>query len=153
MHACPVTAQDRNFGPVAFNVSGSVDLVIPFMDHGWCFAYTCQKRLSNFHTWVPSGTFVNITMRGNPPSAMRLWWPYASSEEEIIVAMSYEGKPNRKLVWIDGVGRLDPLAVPPVLGDSNGHGAFHFDHLTTILTVKMFGGAPIEVRAESMDGL
>jgi hypothetical protein len=42
--------EDRNFGPVMFNVSGVVDLVVAEMDQGWCFAYTCQKRLSNFWT-------------------------------------------------------------------------------------------------------
>jgi hypothetical protein len=42
--------EDRNFGPVFFNVSGVVDLVVAEMDQGWCFAYTCQKRLSNFWT-------------------------------------------------------------------------------------------------------
>lgn len=29
--------ETRNFSPVAFNVSGSVDLVITPFDHGWCF--------------------------------------------------------------------------------------------------------------------
>jgi hypothetical protein len=29
--------EDRNFSPVFFNVSGSVDLVITPFDHGWCF--------------------------------------------------------------------------------------------------------------------
>lgn len=39
--------------PVFFNVSGSVDVAVSAMDHGWCFAYTCQKRLSTFWTYLP----------------------------------------------------------------------------------------------------
>jgi hypothetical protein len=46
-------SEDRNFSPVFFNVSGSVDVAVAAMDHGWCFAYTCQKRLSTFWTYLP----------------------------------------------------------------------------------------------------
>ena len=77
--------ETRNFSPVLFNVSGSVDLVIPPFDHGWCFAYSCQKRVSNFHTYVPSNQFVNMTFTGTPPKAARLWFPYADPSSEIVV--------------------------------------------------------------------
>ncbi len=46
-------SEDRNFSPVFFNVSGSIEVAVPAMDHGWCFAYTCQKRLSTFWTYLP----------------------------------------------------------------------------------------------------
>lgn len=46
-------SEDRNFSPVFFNVSGVVEVAVPAMDHGWCFAYTCQKRLSTFWTYLP----------------------------------------------------------------------------------------------------
>ena len=78
-------SETRNFAPVLFNVSGSVDLVIPPFDHGWCFAYSCQKRVSNFHTYVPSNQFVNMTFTGTPPLASRLWFPHADPLSEIVV--------------------------------------------------------------------
>lgn len=34
---------------------GAQDLVITAMDQGWCFGYTCQKRLSTFWTYAPTG--------------------------------------------------------------------------------------------------
>ncbi len=46
-------SEDRNFSPVFVNVSGSIELLVSAMDHGWCFAYTCQKRLSTFWTYLP----------------------------------------------------------------------------------------------------
>jgi len=48
--------EDRNFGPLQVGVAGGVviDLPIVAQDHGWCFGYTCQKRLSTFWTYVPS---------------------------------------------------------------------------------------------------
>ncbi len=48
--------EDRNFGPVHFGLANgsSVDLVVAAMDQGWCFAYTCQERLSSFWTYLPS---------------------------------------------------------------------------------------------------
>jgi hypothetical protein len=51
--------ETRNFGPVLFGVAGgaSVDAVVAAMDQGWCFAYTCQLRLSSFWTYLPSEYF------------------------------------------------------------------------------------------------
>ena len=40
--------EDRNFGPVLLESAGVTDLLTPCMDHGWCFGYTCQKRLSTY---------------------------------------------------------------------------------------------------------
>ena len=47
--------ETRNFSPVFFNVSGSVDVAVPGFDHGWCFSYSCLKRVSNFFTYIPTG--------------------------------------------------------------------------------------------------
>jgi len=53
--------EDRNFGPVHFGLANgsSVDLVVVAMDQGWCFAYTCQERLSSFWTYLPSKSLRN----------------------------------------------------------------------------------------------
>ena len=47
-------SEDRNFSPVFLSTGGGVvDLVVTAMDQGWCFAYTCQKRLSTFWMVAP----------------------------------------------------------------------------------------------------
>jgi hypothetical protein len=59
-HPCPLhrdgDSEDRNFSPVLLSTGGGAqDLVITAMDQGWCFGYTCQKRLSTFWTYAPTG--------------------------------------------------------------------------------------------------
>ena len=93
--------EDRNFGPVFFNVSGSIDMTVVAMDQGWCFAYTCQKRLSTFWTYLPIGHVVGINFTGTPATVFRTWLPYAAPEEEIVVEIYYMMIPNR---WVAGAG-------------------------------------------------
>lgn len=78
-------SEDRNFSPVMFNVSGVVDLAVNAMDHGCCFAYFCQKRLSTFWTYLPSGQVASVSFTGTPSRYFRLWWPYADPSQSIIL--------------------------------------------------------------------
>jgi hypothetical protein len=89
--------EDRNFGPVIFNVSGQVDLVVAAMDQGWCFAYTCQKRLSTFWTYLPMGHKVSVNFTGTPASTFRLWLPYAAPTDELVLEIYYLMIPNRQV--------------------------------------------------------
>ena len=142
--------ETRNFSPIFVNVSGSVDLIVTPFDHGWCFAYSCQKRISNFWTYVPSGQVVNLTFTGTPPKNSRLWFPYADPNAEIIVAISFQGLPLRKFVWTEEFGRFPaPSASPPAIGDGQGHGAFFWDQLASIMWVKVKGGKNLEIRTDN----
>jgi hypothetical protein len=47
-------SETRNFAPVLLELGGQVDLLVPAQDFGWCFGYTCQKRLSTF--WATAAT-------------------------------------------------------------------------------------------------
>ncbi|GAX81123.1 hypothetical protein CEUSTIGMA_g8557.t1 [Chlamydomonas eustigma] len=143
--------ETRNFGPVRFNVSGAVDLVITPFDHGWCFAYSCQMRISNFWTYIPTGQLTNITFTGSPPKTTQLWMPYADSGAEAIFAISYLGMPNRKFIWTATNGRYPgPYSAPPKIGDGSGHGAYYWDQSNTILWVKMVGGyRSLQVRTDN----
>ncbi|KXZ47884.1 hypothetical protein GPECTOR_32g497 [Gonium pectorale] len=91
-------SEDRNFGPVMFNVSGSIDLVVAAMDQGWCFAYTCQKRLSTFWTYLPMGHTVGVNFTGTPATVFRLWLPYAAPEDELVLEIYYMMIPNSQNV-------------------------------------------------------
>jgi hypothetical protein len=48
-------SETRNFGPVMLELGGQTDLLVPAMDQGWCFGYTCQKRLSTFWATAAMG--------------------------------------------------------------------------------------------------
>lgn len=88
-------SEDRNFSPVTFNSSGVIDMAVPQMDVGWCFSYTCQKRLSIFFTYLPTWQITHIKFGGIPARAFRLWLPYAQAGDELIVTLNYKGLPDR----------------------------------------------------------
>ncbi|KAG2432951.1 hypothetical protein HXX76_008679 [Chlamydomonas incerta] len=142
--------EDRNFGPVFFNVSGSIDMAVVAMDQGWCFAYTCQKRLSTFWTYLPIGHVVGINFTGTPATVFRTWLPYAAPDEELVVEIYYMMIPNRRFVWLPESGRVPPSAVKPRPYDgTTTHGDYYWDQNTTTLTVKMMGGRSLEIRGEN----
>ncbi|KXZ47885.1 hypothetical protein GPECTOR_32g498 [Gonium pectorale] len=142
-------SEDRNFGPVMFNVSGSIDLVVAAMDQGWCFAYTCQKRLSTFWTYLPMGHTVGVNFTGTPATVFRLWLPYAAPEDELVLEIYYMLLPNRRFVWLPESGRVAPSATKPRPGDGTPHGTFYWDQNTTTITVKIKGGRNLEIRGEN----
>lgn len=45
----------RRLSPVALSAEGFTDLLNGPMDHGWCFGYTCQERISTFYSIVATG--------------------------------------------------------------------------------------------------
>jgi len=40
-------------------------------DHGWCFGYTCQKRISTFYAIVATNTNFDIFFTGSVPEILR----------------------------------------------------------------------------------
>ncbi|GIL91678.1 hypothetical protein Vretimale_9535 [Volvox reticuliferus] len=147
-------SEDRNFGPVFFNVSGSIDVVTTAMDHGWCFAYTCQKRLSTFWTYVPTGQTVYINFTGTPSQSFRIWFPYADPNKEVVVVINMLYTLNRRFTWLppgngNSTGRVMPSATPIKIGDGTPHGAYFWDQDNTLLYVKIKGGMTVETRTES----
>ncbi|EFJ47177.1 hypothetical protein VOLCADRAFT_92355 [Volvox carteri f. nagariensis] len=146
--------EDRNFGPVFFNVSGSIDLVTAAMDHGWCFAYTCQKRLSTFWTYVPTGQTVYINFTGTPSQNFRIWFPYADPDKEIVLVINMLYTLNRRFTWLppgngNTTGRVMPWDKPIRIGDGTPHGSYFWDQDNTLLYVKIKGGMTVETRTES----
>lgn len=139
-------SEDRNVSPVFVESEGQTDVLISAMDHGWCFAYTCQKRLSTFWTYVPTGSSVKISFTGTPPRMLRVWMPYAAAGAATAVEIDYF-EPYRRFMWTPGQLRLSPLDAPPTVADSNGTSYF-WDQSTTTFYAKMVGPGNFEVRTE-----
>jgi hypothetical protein len=59
-------SETRNFGPVLLELGGQVDLLVPAMDQGWCFGYTCQRRLSTFWATAATGHAHRVRARRGP---------------------------------------------------------------------------------------
>lgn len=141
--------EDRNFSPVFMESGGVRDLAITAMDQGWCFGYTCQKRLSTFWMVAATGHTMNINFTGTPSKVLRLWLPYADPRSETIFVINMLQIPNRRFVWTETDLRIDASNSPPTVGDGTGHGAYHWDQNTTTLWVKMKGGQSLEIRTEN----
>ena len=72
--------ESRSLVPVALAFGGYVDLLNGGQDHGWCFGYTCLKRLSTFYSTVAVGRPYDLSFTGTNPQSLRLMMPSASEE-------------------------------------------------------------------------
>ena len=52
--------------------TGYIDLLNGPQDHGWCFGYTCQERISTFYSIVATGLLYELAMTSTPPAGLRL---------------------------------------------------------------------------------
>lgn len=81
----------RRISPVAFTSSqGFTDLLNGGMDHGWCFSYTCLKRLMTFAPIVAMGETYSVHFSGTNPQKMRISLTYASTGESVLLKIYYQ---------------------------------------------------------------
>ncbi|GAQ89759.1 hypothetical protein KFL_005590010 [Klebsormidium nitens] len=140
--------ETRRIAPVLLGNSGVVDVMTGCADHGWCFGYTCQKRLSTFWTSVGSGRTYELNFTGTPPRNLRLHFPYVPATEELLVKINYF-EPNRLYVYLEGTGRINPVTSPPQLGVNAAHGSYYWDQPSSIMWVLLRGGGVSpEIRTE-----
>ncbi|XP_053349466.1 PKHD1 like 1, tandem duplicate 1 [Clarias gariepinus] len=98
--------ETRRLSPVAVLGDGYVDLLNGPQDHGWCAGYTCQKRLSLFHTIVATNKSFDIYFTGVSPQKLRLMMLNAAPTESVNLAIFYS-KPERLDVYVN-----DQLVAP-----------------------------------------
>ena len=91
-----------------------------------------------------------INTTGTPPRNMRLWFPYARPDAELVLVINYF-EIQRRYLWLEGVGRVSPAAAPPAVGDGRPHGSYTWQQAAGLLTVKLTGaGRMLEVRTEAV---
>jgi hypothetical protein len=74
----------RRLSPVAvLSEDGYIDLINGPQDHGWCFGYTCQERLSTFHSIIAIGTMTEIVMTSTPPLHLRYHLLHSQADQAI----------------------------------------------------------------------
>lgn len=67
--------EDRRLSPVAIlSDNGYLDLINGPQDHGWCFGYTCQKRVSTFMALVAADRNYDVVLTSTPPDVLRFRW-------------------------------------------------------------------------------
>ncbi|KAI5615922.1 fibrocystin-L precursor [Silurus asotus] len=108
-------SETRRLSPVAVLGDGYVDLLNGPQDHGWCAGYTCQKRVSLFHSIVATNKSFDIYFTGVSPQKLRLMMLNADPQETVKVAVFYSN-PQRLDVYVS-----DQLVVPNNAQWNTGH--------------------------------
>ncbi|XP_075907773.1 fibrocystin-L-like [Nelusetta ayraudi] len=154
--------ETRRLSPVAVLGDGFVDLVNGPQDHGWCAGYTCQKRVSLFHSIVATHHSFDVFFSSVSPQKLRLMMLNANPADTVLVSVFYS-KPQQFNVYVD-----DSL-IPPTNAQWNADntdytlkrpvfagqyvpelnatmGTNYFDQEYKMLKVLVRGSDPVEIR-------
>jgi hypothetical protein len=102
-----VDTESRRLSPVAVvSDNGYLDLINGPQDHGWCFGYTCQKRISTFLSLVVSNHSYDIYLSSTPPNQLRFRIIQSNSAFKIRLSMSYTTSNNINVY--KGVNLVNP---------------------------------------------
>ncbi|XP_054461971.1 PKHD1 like 1, tandem duplicate 1 [Anoplopoma fimbria] len=154
--------ETRRLSPVAVLGDGYLDLINGPQDHGWCSGYTCQKRVSLFHSIVATGHSFDVFFTSVSPQKLRLMMLNSDPSESIVVSVFYS-KPQRLDVYVDN----NLVAPTNVLWNSDNSdytlkkpsypgqydpqlnatlGTNYFDQEYKMLSVVVRGSQPVEIR-------
>ncbi|KAK5854667.1 hypothetical protein PBY51_004842 [Eleginops maclovinus] len=155
-------SETRRLSPVALLGDKFIDLINGPQDHGWCSGYTCQKRVSLFHSIIATGHSFDVFFSSVSPQKLRLMMLQAKPSESVMVSIFYS-KPQRLDVYVNNElipptnakwndDKTDytlkkPLTpgqyIPSLNGtDSNNY----FDQENKMLKVVVKGSQPVEIR-------
>ncbi|XP_004640150.1 fibrocystin-L [Octodon degus] len=81
--------ETRRLSPVAIVSNGYVDLINGPQDHGWCAGYTCQRRLSLFHSIVALNKSYEVYFTGTSPQNLRLMLLNVDHSKGVLVGIFY----------------------------------------------------------------
>ncbi|XP_029369318.1 PKHD1 like 1, tandem duplicate 1 isoform X2 [Echeneis naucrates] len=154
--------ETRRLSPVAVLGDDFVDLINGPQDQGWCAGYTCQRRVSLFHSIVATGHSFDVFFTSVSPQKLRLMMLNADPSESIVVSVFYSNPQrldifaNNKLVaptnakWNDD-GTDYTLKKPTYAGQyvpqlNATLGTNYFDQDNKMLKVVVRGSDPVEIR-------
>ncbi|XP_029299003.1 LOW QUALITY PROTEIN: PKHD1 like 1, tandem duplicate 1 [Cottoperca gobio] len=154
--------ETRRLSPVAVLGDGFVDLINGPQDHGWCSGYTCQKRVSLFHSIVATGHSFDVFFSSVSPQKLRLMILNSDPSESILVSIFYS-KPQRLDVYVNNIliaptnvkwnadqsdytlkKPIRPGQYTPQLNATVGNNYFDQDY--KMLKVVVRGSQPVEIR-------
>ncbi|KAM3858592.1 fibrocystin-L-like [Diretmus argenteus] len=154
--------ETRRLSPVAVLGHGYIDLINGPQDHGWCSGYTCQLRVSLFHSIVATGHAFDVYFTSVSPQKLRLMILNADPSESVRVSVFYSN-PQRLDVYVDN--RLvaptnadwnddnsdytlkEPISPGQYIPRLNSTlGTNYFDQDYKMLRVLVRGSRPVEIR-------
>ncbi|XP_069372727.1 PKHD1 like 1, tandem duplicate 1 [Paralichthys olivaceus] len=154
--------ETRRLSPVAVLGGGYLDLLNGPQDQGWCSGYTCQKRVSLFHSIVATGHSFDVFFSSVSPQKLRLMLLNADPTESVLVSVFYS-KPQRLDVYVDNklvaptnakwnAENTDytlkkPISAGQYVPQLNAtEGSNYFDADYKMLKVVLKGSKPAEIR-------
>ncbi|XP_051526679.1 fibrocystin-L-like [Myxocyprinus asiaticus] len=154
--------ETRRLSPVAVLGDKYVDLLNGPQDHGWCAGYTCQKRVSLFHSIVATNKSFDIYFTSTTPQKLRLMMLNAKPTESVRVAVFYSN-PQRLDVYVNNslVGPTNAqwnkdntdytLHQPTYSGQyvprfDSSHGSNYFDQDYKMMYVLLRGSESVQIR-------
>ncbi|XP_072530724.1 PKHD1 like 1, tandem duplicate 1 [Salminus brasiliensis] len=154
--------ETRRLSPVAVLGNGYIDLLNGPQDHGWCLGYTCQKRVSLFHSIVATNQSFDIFFTSTSPQKLRLMLLNAKPTETVRVAIFYSN-PQRLDVYVNNLlvapnnaqwnqaktdyTLLEPSYSGQYIPNLNSLlGSNFFDPDYKMLHVLLRGSSPVEIR-------
>ena len=159
----------RRLSPIAVIIDGYVDLINGPQDHGWCFGYTCQERISTFHTVVALDRMAEVHMTSTPPQTMRYHLLHSEKTDAFLLkvfmlkSMRYDVfsalhddmseltyRPPKNAIFREGRYQTDGTGDQfiPDLSSSYEAGDNYFDPVTKMLYIVVTGKTLIEVRTK-----
>ena len=97
--------ETRRRSPIAIAANGYIDLINGPMDHGCCFGYTCQERISTFYTVVAAQLDYELQFTSYTPHTLRLHLLNSEMRHAIVIKIYY-ASPQRLDVYYKGKYRL-----------------------------------------------
>ncbi|XP_058524528.1 fibrocystin-L isoform X1 [Ochotona princeps] len=155
--------ETRRLSPVAIVSNGYVDLINGPQDHGWCAGYTCQRRLSLFHSIVALNKSYEVYFTGTTPQNLRLMLLNVDHNKAVLVGIFFSTLQRldvfvnntlvcpKNTIWstqqkhCEPNGQLHTEQFLPSL-DSTVLGENYFDRTYQMLYLLVKGTSPVEIR-------
>ncbi|XP_076865903.1 fibrocystin-L-like isoform X2 [Brachyhypopomus gauderio] len=161
-----VDTESRRLSPVAVLGDGYLDLLNGPQDHGWCFGYTCQRRLSMFHSIIATNHSFDIYFTSTSPQKLRLMMLNAAPNEAVRAAVFYSN-PQRLDVYVNNnlvapnnakwnSDHTNYMLLQPTYPDQykpgfdSSHGSNYFDPDYKMLHILVRGSEPVQVRTSPL---
>jgi hypothetical protein len=140
----------RRVSPVAISSEGYTNLLNGCQDHGWCFSYTCLKRLMTFWTVVKRGTVNVVHFSGQNPQGLRLHLSDTKREQDKILVKIYYQQSLRLQVFVgttfvEDLNRFDGKSKEQLVRDgrmspNSESGTGYTDQFVDLLVACNLGG-------------
>nr|DBA24045.1 TPA: hypothetical protein GDO54_011748 [Pyxicephalus adspersus] len=157
--------ETRRLSPVAVLGDGYIDLINGPQDHGWCSGYTCQRRVSLFHSIIATNKSFDIYFSSVSPQNLRLKLLNTDNTKCVLVGIFFSN-PQRLDVYVNNT-YINPTNIewkgsdftfksptykgqymPQLSSAVNGENFFDNDYAMLYILIR--GSTPVEIHTSPL---